>query len=179
MKRHCSILGNHLSKYRDCIPRLHFDRISINVADFDPNLWHTLALSIMQNLFYHSGAVDWGVCDDGTIIGEFAHVGDVIEVCEIQNVYVDAKLIRRDGKTFLVIVKGHLDPATRYKRVLHVTHDGMWLAPDRDVDLEDAIENTMDVDKRWNNAKGAPPPKIRVRLEYDDQLYEILSQRNE
>ncbi len=135
-----SILANQLSRYRDCIPFIHFNQIQVNVADFDPNLWHTLGLGIMQNLYFGSGSVDYNISDKGLIIGKFSKpsIQNQNEYVVIENLQVDTKLVRYNEGVFLVIVKC-LSNDKPYCHVLHVTEDGMWLAPNRNYELEDTI----------------------------------------
>ena len=169
-----TILANHLScSYRDYPTKL-FNRIIIKIADFDKNLWYMIGLSIMQELFIYSGSVEWDVTDDGVVIGNFTNPFSAYTEHHIKmnDIYIDTQLIWKNEKRFLIITKKANELHEQYTRVLHVTDDGIWLASDRDLELQDSIEDS--IKEKQIDWKNYDVSKMMYHLEYDTELYNYL-----
>lgn len=170
-----TILGNQLSQYRDnCIPIL-FNKIIVNISDYDKQIWHMIGTSIMQNLFIYSGTVNWAISEDGLVIGEFLYPFNAYNQPhrKLKNIQIDTQLIWKDRKRFLIITKLANEFYKQYSRVIHVTDDGIWLAPDRDFELQDLIENSIEEkDLAWKFIK--QDFILENKMEYDDKMYKLL-----
>ena len=174
-----TILGNQLSQYRNTITPILFNKIIVNISDFDKTIWYIIGTSIMQNLFIYSVSVKWGITDDGLLIGDFIYHSDSYNQphIKLEEIQIDTQLILKDDKRFLIITKLANEIYKQYSRVIHVTDDGIWLAHDRDFKLQDSIENSIEEkDLSWKFIK--QDIILENNMVYDDITYSCIGRRS-